>query len=51
MYGYTYDEGLYDIGSKLDYLRATVELALAREDLGPEFRAWLTGYVRAHGIG
>ena len=39
VYGYTFDEGRYDIGSKLDYLRATVELALAREDLGPEFRA------------
>lgn len=51
VYGYTFDEGRYDIGSKLDYLRATVELALAREDLGPEFREWLGGYVRAQGIG
>jgi UTP--glucose-1-phosphate uridylyltransferase len=51
VYGYTFDEGRYDIGSKLDYLRATVELALARDDLGAEFRQWLTGYVRAHGIG
>ena len=41
VYGYTFDEGRYDIGSKLDYLRATVELALARPDLGPEFRGWL----------
>ena len=52
VYGYTFNEGRYDIGSKLDYLRATVELALAREDaLGTEFRQWLTGYVRAQGIG
>ena len=51
VYGYTFDEGRYDIGSKLDYLRATVELALARKDLGPEFRAWLSGYVREQGIG
>jgi UTP--glucose-1-phosphate uridylyltransferase len=51
VYGYTFDEGRYDIGSKLDYLRATVELALAREDLGPEFRQWLAGYVREQGIG
>ncbi len=50
VYGYTFDEGRYDIGSKLDYLRATVELALARDDLGPEFRAWLATYVRAQGI-
>jgi UTP--glucose-1-phosphate uridylyltransferase len=48
--GYTFVEGRYDVGNKLDYLRATVELALAREDLGPEFRAWLAGYVREHGI-
>jgi UTP--glucose-1-phosphate uridylyltransferase len=51
VYGYTFDEGRYDIGSKLDYLRATVELALARDDLGPEFRQWLSGYVREQGIG
>ena len=51
MYGYTFVDGRYDVGNKLDYLRATVELALAREDLGPDFRAWLSGYVREHGIG
>jgi UTP--glucose-1-phosphate uridylyltransferase len=50
VYGYTFDEGRYDIGSKLDYLRATVELALARKDLGPEFRDWLSAYVRDQGI-
>ncbi len=50
VYGYTFDEGRYDIGSKLDYLRATVELALARPDLGPEFRRWLGEYVRERGI-
>jgi UTP--glucose-1-phosphate uridylyltransferase len=50
VYGYTFDEGRYDIGSKLDYLRATVELALARDDLGPEFRQWLGTYVREQGI-
>jgi len=35
----------YDVGAKLDYLRATVELAARREDLGPEFRAFLTEFV------
>ena len=50
VYGYTFDEGRYDIGSKLDYLRATVELALARPDLGPEFRRWLSHYVKEQGI-
>jgi len=50
VFGYTFEHGRYDVGNKLDYLRATVELALAREDLGPEFRAWLAEYVRAEGI-
>ncbi len=35
----------YDIGNKQDYLRATVELAAAREDLGPEFRGFLREFV------
>jgi UTP--glucose-1-phosphate uridylyltransferase len=50
VFGYTFVEGRYDVGNKLDYLRATVELALAREDLGPEFRAWLAAYVKEQGI-
>ncbi|MBU1132634.1 UTP--glucose-1-phosphate uridylyltransferase GalU [Patescibacteria group bacterium] len=33
----------YDTGSKLGYLRANVELALRREDLGSEFREYLKG--------
>lgn len=41
VYGYTFREGRYDVGNKQDYLRATVEVALQREDLGPAFREWL----------
>jgi UTP--glucose-1-phosphate uridylyltransferase len=48
--GYTFVTGRYDAGDKLDYLRATVQLALEREDLGPPFRAWLAQYVRDQGI-
>lgn len=36
------DSRRYDAGQKLDYLRATVELALADTDLGPAFRDTLT---------
>jgi UTP--glucose-1-phosphate uridylyltransferase len=32
---------IYDVGKKLDYLRATVELALRREDLSKPFREFL----------
>lgn len=46
VYGYVFEEGRYDIGKKLDYLRATVELAIERDDLGPEFRAFLADLVQ-----
>lgn len=42
VYGWTFKDGRFDVGNKLDYLQATVELALEREDLGPAFRKFLT---------
>jgi len=45
VYGWVFGEGRYDIGKKLDFLRATVELALDRPDLGPEFRRFLVDLV------
>ncbi len=45
VYGYVFDEGRYDIGQKLDYLRATVEIAIDRDDLGPAFREFLADLV------
>ncbi len=50
VYGYCFAAGRYDIGKKLDYLRATVEMAIDREDLGPEFRAFLTQFVKDRGL-
>ena len=41
VYGYTFTDGRYDVGNKHDYLQATVELALRRDDLGPPLREWL----------
>jgi UTP--glucose-1-phosphate uridylyltransferase len=46
VYGFVFEEGRYDIGKKLDYLRATVEIAIDREDLGPDFRAFLVDLVQ-----
>ncbi|MEA2826709.1 MAG: UTP--glucose-phosphate uridylyltransferase [Actinomycetota bacterium] len=46
VYGFLFEEGRYDIGDKLDYLRATVEMAIDREDLGPEFRTFLAELVQ-----
>lgn len=40
----------YDAGQKLDYLRATVELALEHPELGADFRRLLADIVAAHGI-
>ena len=50
VYGFVFSEGRYDIGKKLDYLRATVELALDRDDLGPEFTAFLVETVQKRGL-
>jgi UTP--glucose-1-phosphate uridylyltransferase len=50
VYGYCFALGRYDIGKKLDYLRATVEMAIEREDLGPEFAAFLTAFVKDRGL-
>ncbi len=46
VYAYVLEGERYDIGKKLDYLRATVELALDREDLGPAFRDFLSELVQ-----
>ena len=35
----------YDVGAKQDFLRAVVELAAQREDLGPDFRDFLKKFV------
>ena len=50
VFGYSFDQGRYDIGKKIDFLRATVELALDRPDLGTEFRAFLADLVKRRGI-
>lgn len=39
----------YDTGDKLGYLQAVVRLAVEREDLGPEFGAWLKKFVHEQG--
>jgi UTP--glucose-1-phosphate uridylyltransferase len=41
VFGYTFRRGRFDTGNKLDFLRATVEMALEREDIGPAFWEFL----------
>ena len=50
VFGYSFESGRYDIGKKIDFLRATVELALDRPDLGDEFRAFLADLVQRRKI-
>jgi UTP--glucose-1-phosphate uridylyltransferase len=42
--------GRYDVGQKLDFLRANIELALDREDLGPPLAEWMRDLVHRRGI-
>jgi UTP--glucose-1-phosphate uridylyltransferase len=46
VFGRTFEHGRYDIGKKIDFLRATVEVALDRPDLGTEFKAFLAELVQ-----
>ena len=41
VYGYRFEGTRYDAGDKLGFLKATVEFALQREDLGGAFRDYL----------
>ena len=41
MYGYQFEGKRHDTGDKLGFLKATVEFALKRDDLGAGFREWL----------
>ena len=45
VYAYDFEGTRYDLGDKLGFLKATVEFALRREDLGEVFRAYLTELV------
>ena len=51
LWGLPFTEGRYDTGNKLDWLRATVELALQRDDLGPGFRSYLAELTKREGLG
>ena len=35
----------YDTGDRMDYLKAIVQVASDRDDLGPGFKTWLKGFV------
>jgi UTP--glucose-1-phosphate uridylyltransferase len=45
VFGRVFSHGRYDVGRKIDFLRANIELALAREDIGPELAVYLRALV------
>ena len=45
VYAQRFDHGRFDVGNLLDHLKATVELALERDDVGPAFRTYLSELV------
>jgi UTP--glucose-1-phosphate uridylyltransferase len=45
VFGVVFRGRRYDTGDRLDYLKAIVQLASDRDDLGPDFRPWLKEFV------
>ncbi|WP_072314199.1 UTP--glucose-1-phosphate uridylyltransferase GalU [Agrococcus sp. Marseille-P2731] len=45
LHGVVFRGRRYDTGDRLDYIKANVQLAVEREDLGPGLRAWLREFV------
>jgi UTP--glucose-1-phosphate uridylyltransferase len=49
VYGRIFSEGRYDIGKVMGFLQANLELALDRDDLGPDLAKYLGELVRTRG--
>jgi UTP--glucose-1-phosphate uridylyltransferase len=45
VYGVVFRGRRYDTGDKIDYIKAIIQLACERDDLGPTLRPWLQDYV------
>jgi UTP--glucose-1-phosphate uridylyltransferase len=50
VYGRPFKHGRYDIGRKIDFLRANIELGLERPDVGPELAELLADVVRRRNL-
>jgi UTP--glucose-1-phosphate uridylyltransferase len=46
VYAYVFENGRFDVGNKLDYLKATIELAVDRDDVGQAIREYLADLVQ-----
>jgi UTP--glucose-1-phosphate uridylyltransferase len=45
VYGVVFRGRRYDTGDRLEYIKAIVQLAVDREDLGPQLRPWLRDFA------
>ena len=45
VYGVVFRGRRYDTGDRLDYIKAIVQLAVDRQDLGPDLRPWLKDFA------
>ncbi|WP_213813627.1 UTP--glucose-1-phosphate uridylyltransferase GalU [Glaciihabitans sp. dw_435] len=45
VFGVVFRGRRYDTGDRLDYIKAIVQLAVDRDDLGPDLRPWLKDFV------
>jgi UTP--glucose-1-phosphate uridylyltransferase len=45
LYGVVFRGRRYDTGDRVDYIKAIVQLAMDREDLGSELRPWIKDFV------
>jgi UTP--glucose-1-phosphate uridylyltransferase len=50
VFGRIFSEGRYDIGKIMGFLQANIELALERDDLGPDLAQYLVELVRKRGL-
>ena len=46
VYAYAFEGGRFDVGNKLDYMKAMIELAIDREDVGKDLKRWLADLVQ-----
>ncbi len=46
VFGVVFRGRRYDTGDRLDYIKAIIQLAVERDDLGPELRPWLKTFAK-----
>jgi UTP--glucose-1-phosphate uridylyltransferase len=46
VYAHVFEGGRFDVGNKLDYMKAMIELAIDRDDVGKELKRWLADLVQ-----